>query len=332
MSGAVSARLRLCMLAIAAVFATQAAAAQTVLTVAQHFVGGSDDPRQDMLDILSRKLAAAGAGLTLRVLPPSAGSDPWSALSDGKTDIVSVSADALVNPPAGLRVSLLPTLVRDHAHAERLNHSPFVGLLKAELAERGVDVLAGTWFAGAVGSTKSCIRAPADARGLRLRAATTVTSYLWEQAGATIVSSPSAELHRALAGGKVDTIEASAPAFLSLQLYDGMKCLTLPGRNALWFSYQPLLMAKVRLARLSKAQQDALTRAAGEAEREFESLARHVDEDLAAKAKASGIDVVMLTPAQFSFWVDAAQRGVYPRVIADDPASKPMIDAATAVK
>ncbi len=325
--------LRLLPLAVALLCAAEGAAAQTVLTAAPQFIGGKDDPREEMLHILARKVAAANAGLEIKTVPAaSLGGEVWTALAADKLDIASVAADSAIDASVALRVTLLPGLARDHAHAERLDHSPFAAMLKAEVENTGAMVLAGAWFAGTIGSTKGCIRSPADLRGLRMRPSAPVYAQFWEQAGASIVSSPSAELYRALQGGSIDAIDMSSAAFLSFRLYERMKCLTLPGRMALWFSYQPLLMSKARFAKLTRRQQEALMRAAHEAEGEFERLSRRIDDDLAAKAKASGVQTVTLTPAAFETWLAAARDSVYRRTIGEEPSAKALIDAAAAVK
>jgi TRAP-type C4-dicarboxylate transport system substrate-binding protein len=324
--------LRLLALSVALLCATEGAA-QTVLTASQQFIGGKDDPREEVLGILARKVAAANAGIEIKTVSPgSLGGEVWTALSADKLDIASVAADSVIGAPLALRVTLLPGLAHDHAHAARLNHSPFAAMLKADIEKTGAMVLAGAWFAGALGSTKGCIRSPADLRGLRMRPSAPVYAQFWEQAGASIVSSPSAELYRSLQGGSIDAVDMSSAGFLSFRLYERMKCLTLPGRTALWFSYQPVLMSKARFAKLTKPQQEALLGAAHDAESEFEKLARRIDDDLAAKAKAAGVQTVTLTPSAFDIWLTAARDSVYRRTVEDEPAAKALIDAAAAVK
>jgi len=325
-------RLSLLPLVVAFVCAAQGAAAQTVLKAASHLVGGKGDAREDMLRDIARSIKAANVGLDIRIGNATAGSDPLQALATGELDIISLSADALRDPPPALRVTLLPGLVGDHVRAERLNHSPFARLLKAELEQSGVVVLAGAWFSGAVGSTKTCIRKPEDLRGLRIRPVAPMSAALWERAGASIVSMPGADVPARLQTGSLEVVDGSSAAFLSLRLYERLRCVTLPGTRAPWFIYQPVLIAKASFARLTKPQQDALLKVGGDTERRAEISVRALDDSLASRVKAAGVQTVTLTPAEFEIWRSFAQDSVYQQAAAESPAAKALIDAAAAVK
>jgi hypothetical protein len=65
----------------------------------------------------------------------------------------------------------MPGLVRNHERALRLNASPFMQQVKAQIDKAAVVVLADGWLAGAVGSKKGCIRRPENIKGLKVRSA-----------------------------------------------------------------------------------------------------------------------------------------------------------------
>ena len=97
---------------------------------------------------------------------------------------------------------------------------------------------------------------------------------MWQQAGATIVSVPGNEVYNALQTGTADVTDTSTTGFVSLRLFEQVKCITAPGDNALWFMYQPVLMSKRSFIKLGKQQQDALMRAGKKAEEFFSAASR----------------------------------------------------------
>src|SRR6185312_14545531 len=156
-----------------------------------------------------------------------------------------------------------------HDRAQRMNASPFMKDIKAQIDKAGVVVLADAWLAGAVASKKGCIRKPEDLKGLKIRSAGPTFAHMWQQAGASIVSIPSNEVYNALQTGVADATDTSTGSFVSFRIYEQVKCITAPGENALWFMYEPVLMSKKSFDKLNKQQQDVLLKAGQKSQEYF---------------------------------------------------------------
>src|SRR3989441_7267826 len=254
---------------VGALLSGSAFAAPTVLRASHQFPGGKGDVRDEMVQIIARDVKAAGVELDVQVYPGASLFKPneqWNALVNGQLDISSFPLDYASGKVRAFGATLMPGLVRNHERAQRLNNSPFMNEIKAQIDKAGVIVLADAWLAGAIASKKACIRNPDDIKGLKVRSAGPTFASMWQSAGASIVSIPSNEVYNALQTGVADATDTSSGSFVSFRIYEQVKCLTAPGDNALWFMYEPVLMSKKSFDRLNKQQQEVLLKAGKKAE------------------------------------------------------------------
>jgi len=311
------------------------AAAQVVLKASHQFPSGVGDPRDEMVQIIAREIKAANVGLEIQIFPGASlfrPNDQWNAMINGQLDITALPLDYASNKIPAFSATLMPGLVRSHDRAIRLNNSPFMKEIKDKIEKAGVIVLADAWLAGAIASRKGCVRAPDDLKGQKIRSAGPSFAAMWQKAGATVVSIPSNEVYQALETGVVDATDTSAGSFVSFRLYEQIKCITAPGDTALWFMYEPVLMAKKSFDRLNRAQQNALRAAARKSEEYFDKAARALDQDLVSTFRMNMVEVVTLTPAEYDAWVKVAQESSYKQFASDVPDGKKLIDAALAVQ
>src|SRR6195256_537447 len=322
----------------AAVFASLSAsslAVPTTLRASHQFPGGRGDVRDEMVQIIARDAKAANVDLEVQVYPGASLFKPneqWNALVNGQLDISSFPLDYASGKVRAFGVTLMPGLVRSHERAQRLNNSPFMKEIKAQIDKAGVVVLADAWLAGAIASKKGCIRRPEDIRGLKVRSAGPTFASMWQSAGASIVSIPSNEVYNALQTGVADATDTSSGSFVSFRIYEQVKCITAPGANALRFMYEPVLMSKKSFNRLNKKQQAALTNAGKKSEEYFNKATKGLDDEMVATFKKNNVEVVTLTPAEYDAWVKIAQDSSYKQFAAEVPDGKKLIDAALAVK
>src|SRR5678815_5631659 len=252
-----------------AVMCAGAFAQSTTLRASHQFPGGRGDVRDEMVQIIARDAKAANVGVEVQVYPGASlfkPNDQWNALVNGQLDISSFPLDYASGKMRAFGATLMPGLVRSHDRAQRMNNSPFMKEIKAQIDKAGVVVLADAWLAGAIASKKGCIRKPVDIKGLKVRSAGPTFAAMWQAAGASIVSIPSNEVYNALQTGVADATDTSSGSFVSFRIYEQVKCITAPGENALWFMYEPVLMSKKSFNRLDKKQQDALVAAGKKAE------------------------------------------------------------------
>ena len=302
-----------CVLA-AALAATGAMAQEVVLKASHQFPGGRGDVRDEMVQIIARDVANAKVGLKIEVYPGESlfkATEQWQAMVRGQLDLSAFPLDYASGRHGEFSATLMPGLIKNHDHAMRINKSDFMKDVRKVMEEAGVIVVADAWLAGAFAGRKGCIRDPDDVKGLKFRSAGRAFAEMWRGAGASIVSIPSSEVYTGMQTGVVEATDTSSGSFVSFRLYELVKCLTAPGQNALWFMYEPVLMAKKKFDSLTKAQQDALMTAGRKSEAYFDRETRGLDAKMVDAFKKANVEVVELTPAQFGKWREIAQATSY---------------------
>jgi TRAP-type C4-dicarboxylate transport system substrate-binding protein len=320
--------------ALALLLAAQAAPAQVILRASHQWPGGTGDLRDEMLRMLARDVDAAGVGLEIRVYPSEAlfkARDQWPALVRGRLDITTLPLDYMSGRHPQFSATLMPGLVKDHAHAQRLNVSPFMTEIRRIISAQGVEVLADAWIAGGFVSKKNCILWPDDIKGQVTRAAGPAFERMLAGAGASIASMPSSEIYTAMQTGVLDAANTSSESFVSFRIYEQVTCFTAPGNQALWFMYQPMLIATQTWERLTAEQQAAL-RAAADRAGEFFARETQKQELVAEQVfRDAGVEVVHLSAEQARAWRDLAETTSY-KVFADEvEGGRALLDAALAV-
>jgi TRAP-type C4-dicarboxylate transport system substrate-binding protein len=288
-----------------------------------------------MVQIIARDAKAANVGLEVQVYPGASlfkANDQWNALVNGQLDISSFPLDYASGKMRAFGATLMPGLVRSHERAQRMNNSPFMKEIKAQIDKAGVVVLADAWLAGAIASKKGCIRKPDDIKGLKVRSAGPTFASMWQAAGASIVSIPSNEVYNALQTGVADATDTSSGSFVSFRIYEQVKCVTAPGANALWFMYEPVLMSKKSFSRLNKKQQDVLMQAGKKSQEFFAKEAPGLDDEMVKVFKQHNVEVVTLTPAEYDQWLKVAEKSSYAEFAKEVPNGKKLIDEALSVK
>jgi len=319
--------------ALAALTAQDAAAVE--LKASHQFPGGKGDVRDEMVQLIAREVAAANVGLEIKVFPGASLVKPkeqWQAMQKGQIDITAFPLDYASGRHPEFGATLMPGLVKNHDHAQRLNKSPFMGEIKKIIEGAGVIVLADAWLAGAFGGKDKCILEPQDAAGLKARSAGATFAEMWAGAGASIVSIPSNEVYNALQTGVANATDTSAGSFVSFRLYEQLACLTAPGDNALWFMYEPVLMSKRSFDKLNKAQQDALMKAAKKSEDYFAAESKKLDEKLVDAYKKNNVKVVTMSDAQANAWREVAKKTSYKTFSEMVPTGAKLIEMALSVQ
>jgi len=319
----------------AMVAAAPAFAAPTTLRASHQFPGGRGDVRDEMVQIVAREAKAANVELEIQVYPGASLFKPneqWNALVNGQLDISSFPLDYASGKVRSFGATLMPGLVRSHERAQRMNESPFMKDIKAQIDKAGVVVLADAWLAGAIASKKTCIRKPSDIQGQKVRSAGPTFAAMWQSAGASIVSIPSNEAYNALQTGVADATDTSSGSFVSFRIYEQVKCLTAPGDNALWFMYEPVLMSKKTFNRLNKKQQDVLMQAGKKSQQFFAEKAKGLDDEMVKVFKDHKVEVITLSPQEYDEWVKVAQKSSYAEFAKEVPNGKKLIDEALSVK
>lgn len=322
-------------LALAALTASSVASAQTVLRASHQFPGGQGDVRDEMVQMMADKVAEADVGLEIQVYPGQSlfkADEQWGALVRGRLDITALPLDYASGRHPEFSATLMPGLVRNHEHAQRLNDSEFMDMIKAVIQEGGARVLADAWLSGGFASSQNCITSPDTVEGQNFRAAGPAFEEMLEAAGASIASMPSSEIYTAMQTGVLDAANTSSMSFVSYRLYEQVDCLTEPGEHALWFMYEPILISEQVWQGLDEAQQQALTAAADEAEAFFAAEAAAIDQQMVEVFEENGVEVVSMSEEDYDAWLEIAKQSSYKNFADNVENGQALIDAALAVE
>jgi TRAP-type transport system periplasmic protein len=311
------------------------ALAQTQLKASHQWPGGKGDVRDEMVQIIAREVATADVGLEVRVYPAASLFKPtqqWDAMVAGQLDISAFPLDYASGKHPQFSATLMPGLVKNHDHAKRLNDSAFMEDIKQIIADAGVMVLSDAWLAGGFATKGECILEPAHAQGKVMRAAGPAFEQMLAEAGASINAMPSSEIYTGLQTGVLDAVNTSSGSFVSYRIYEQVDCLTPPGDYALWFMYEPILMAKQSFEQLTPEQQQALLDAGQKAEDYFFEAAKGLDDELVQTFEQAGVEVSSMSQEQFNQWLDLAKGSSYKIFAEEVPGGDQLIEKALAVE
>ncbi len=321
--------------AAAAIVLSASAQAQVTLKASHQFPGGKGDVRDDMVQMIAKDVKAANVGVDIQVYPGASlfkPNDQWNATANGQLDITLFPLDYASGKVPMFSATLMPGLIRSQDRAKRINASPFMKEIRAEIEKRGVIVLSDAWFAGGMAMKGGCVLKPDDLKGKKFRAAGPTFAGMWEAAGASIVSPPSNEIYNAFQTGVVNATDTSLGTFASTRLYEVTDCLTAPGNNALWFMYEPVLMSKKSFDKLNKQQQDAVIAAGKKAQAFYEAKADEVNKEAIKAFEDHKVKVVTLDDADYNAWIALAKKSSYAEFAKAVPNGQKLIDEALAVK
>ncbi|MGB5649882.1 MAG: TRAP transporter substrate-binding protein DctP, partial [Sedimenticolaceae bacterium] len=285
--------------------------------------------------MIARHMAEANVGVEIQVYPGKSLFKPkeqWGAMTKGKLDITAFPLAYAGGRHPEFNLTLMPGLVKNHDHAQRLNKSEFMKRIKQVMDEAGVMVLADTWLAGGMVSTKECTLVPDDVKGMKFRAAGKAFEQMLQAAGASITSMPSSEIYSGLQTGVLDGAITSSSSLVSYRIYEQVKCLTAPGENALWVMYEPILMAKSSFAKLNPEQQAELMKASAEAEKYAHTASIEADKKLVEAYKKAGVKVVEMSAEQAAMWRKIADTSSYKAFAENVEGGQELLELALSVE
>ena len=309
--------------------------ADRVLKASHQWPGGKGDIRDEMVQMIARDVNNAHIGLKIQVYPGKSLYKPkeqWGAIVKGKLDMTAFPLAYAAGRHPEFNLTLMPGLVKNHEHAQRLDKSPFMQRIRKIINDAGVIVLADTWLAGGFVSKKNCVLNPDDVKGQTFRAAGKAFNEMLAGAGASIAKMPSSEIYSALQTGVLDGANTSSASLVSYRIYEQVKCLTAPGEHALWVMYEPILMSKKTFDSLTKEQQDLILKSGKKAEQFAYEGAKKADETLVNTFKKAGVKVVYMNAEQAAAWRAIADKTSYASFAKDVKGGRELLDMALSVK
>lgn len=293
------------------------------------------DVRHQVAQMVADEVAAAGVDLEIQIFPNQTlfkAREQYTPLSRGQLDMTVFPLSYAGGQQPAYNLTLMPGLVKNHDHGDRLSHSPFMEEIEKIMASDDVKVLVHGYLAGGFGSNEGCITKPEDVKGISIRAAGKAFEQMLAGAGASIASMASSEIYSALQTGVLDAANTSSESFVSFRLYEQLKCYTPAGDFALWFMYQPLLINKTTFDNLGADQQAALTAATEKAQAFYLEQAK-LGDAIAAKTYAdAGVELATMTEADFNAWRKVASETSYPAFVIEAPNGQQLLDLALSVE
>jgi TRAP-type C4-dicarboxylate transport system substrate-binding protein len=309
--------------------------AQITLKASHQFPGGKGDARDEMMNLLAKEVEKANVGVKIQVYPGQSlykAMEQYKPLVEGQLDLVSLPLDYAAGFVPEFSITLMPGLVKNHEHAQRINVSPFMKDIKKMINDQGAIVLADAWFAGGFASKNKCITNPESAKGQVTRAAGPMFEEMLVGAGASISSMASSEVYQGLQAGVLTGVNTSSESFVSFKLFEQVKCITPPGKFALWFMYQPVIMSKKSFDKLNDKQKEAILAAGKKAEAYMTKAAAGLDTNMEKVFKEKGVQVVQMTEADYKAWLAIAKQTSYKQFAEKVKDGDKLIAKALAVK
>src|SRR4029079_11503269 len=136
---------------VCGVFCASAFAAQVTMRASHPFPGRKGDVRDDMVQMVAKEAKAANVGLDIQVYPGASlfkPNDQWNAIVNGQLDLTLFPLDYASGKVPVFSATLMPGLIRSQDRAKRINNSPFMTAVRAEIEKHGAIVLSDAWFAG----------------------------------------------------------------------------------------------------------------------------------------------------------------------------------------
>lgn len=162
-------------------------------------------------------------------------------------------------------------------------------LVEKKLAEQGMVLLyAVAWPPQGI-YTKKPINSAADLKGMKWRAYSPNTARIADLVGAQPVTVQAAELQQALATGVVESTMTSGATGVDSKLYENLKYYY---DTQAWLPKNMVIVNRKAFDALDKATQDAVLKAAADAEARGLAASQRVDNETKDKLKANGMQVL----------------------------------------
>ena len=166
-------------------------------------------------------------------------------------------------------------------------------LIEKKLADQGMGLLyAVAWPPQGI-YTKKPLSSAADLKGVKWRAYSPATGRIAELVGAQPVTVQAAELSQALATGVVESTMTSGATGVDSKLYEHLKYYY---DMQAWLPKNAVLVNKKAFDALDKPTQDAVMKAAADAEVRGLAASKRVNTESLEKLKANGVQVLPPSP------------------------------------
>ncbi|NJS36278.1 MAG: TRAP transporter substrate-binding protein [Brachymonas sp.] len=229
------------------------------------------------------------------------GNDPQSIklVSEGKLDFTVSATGSYASFVPQLNLTALPYLVGSYEEGWRFyDQSPWLKEQFDKLPAKGLRHLA-TWEAGFRSfTTKSPLSSPADAQGKKMRVfPNEMIQWIVQAVGYEPVVIPVTEVYSAIQQGRVDGQENPIDTIRALRFYEVAPNIALTQHV---YSPLPVVVSEQSWAKLSKADQQLIDKAADESQAFSRTTVRQQDERNLQQMQAAGAKITRPDAAAFS--------------------------------
>jgi tripartite ATP-independent transporter DctP family solute receptor len=299
-------------LAAAVAFQSGPAAAQQKLVLKASDVHPNGYPTVAAVVTMGDKLAAATKGrISIAMYPSMQLGGEKEAIEQAQVGAIAfarVSVGALGPVVDDLNVFNLPYVFRNTAHMEKVIDGPIGNELLEKITNSGKGLVGLCWMdAGARNfyDTKKPIKDLADLKGLKIRVMGNPMFVAMANAmGANGVPLGYDQVFSALQTGVVDGAENNPPSFVFDNHYQVAKYYTIDEHLIV---PEVLVMSKKIWDALSKDDQALVTKFARDAQFDERELWKEYEQKAMAKAKAAGIDIIHVSPAEKKAFQEAVK-------------------------
>jgi tripartite ATP-independent transporter DctP family solute receptor len=290
-------------LAFAAALPCAPASAQQKLVLKASDVHPTGYPTVAAVENMGKKLSAATKGrLSIAMYPAMQLGGEKEAIEQAQVGAIAfarVSVGALGPVVDDLNVFNLPYVFRNTAHMEKVIDGEIGAELLKKIDDSGKGLIGLCWMdAGARNfyDTKKPIKDLADLKGLKIRVMGNPMFVAMANAmGANGVPLGYDQVFSALQTHVVDGAENNPPSFVFDNHYQVAKYYTIDEHLIV---PEVLVMSKKIWDSLSKDDQALIRKTAREAQMEERTLWNEYEAKAMAKAKAAGIDIIRVSPAE----------------------------------
>ena len=288
-------------LAVALSFPATISRAETTLSFATGFAGGSGQIGQTMTKLRDLVAAKSGGDLKIELFTDAALGNEREVLESlvtGSTDmsLAGISDVVYWMPEYFLSV---PYLFESVEHVRKVYDGPIGQEIDAlMLQKKGLRTLAIMNRGARNVSSNKRIEKPADMAGLRLRMPENpLWIEIWKQLKVNPTTIAFSELYTALQTDVVEAQENPLEAIVNAKFYEVQKYVILTGHVRDVYKIQ---ISERTWKRLTPDQQKALSEAAKEAAAFGDSLLSNAEAGYLETLKKAGVEVINVDPADFA--------------------------------
>ncbi|MBI5016292.1 MAG: TRAP transporter substrate-binding protein DctP [Deltaproteobacteria bacterium] len=290
------------------------------------------DARHELAAEFAKRVEKATNGEpTFKIFPSAAlfkANAQYDAMAKGALDLSVFPLAYASGKVPELEITLMPGIVEsvDEGMSWRGKE---IGKRVAKISQdKGMKILTWLWYGGGIGSRGKAVNLPADAKGLKFRAAGKYFEYLLNTQGASITSMPSSEIYMALQTKVLDACMTSAESFVSYRLYEQLEYFNSPDTYAIWYMAEPLVMSTKVWESLTPAQQKVVEAVGLELEKKARDDAVAANKEAGKVFAEKKVKVHPMTKDEFKAWKKVAEETSWVKFAQDVPAGRELLDLA----